>query len=162
MTIAAYKKGKVIGYLTLWPVLSKTLDRLLSFEITESEVDLQKDILTYEIDNTSICWYVSGLGIDNKERGRKNSPIILKQLIDGAYDVAREMLKPRNIRIERIGAVTYSRSAENLCIKHFGMRVIKEASYEVEGYVPKAVCVNIDSSNVPFIDELRRVLQNEP
>jgi Predicted HD superfamily hydrolase len=158
MTIGAYKRGKLIGYLTLWPVMAETLDRLLSFEITESEVDLKNEILTYDIENVSICWYVTGLGVDNEERGRKNSPIILKQLIDEAINLAREMLQPRSIKVTKIGAITYSRSAENLCLRHFGMSVIKYASYDIEGYIPKSVCVEVDSSSVPFILELKKSL----
>ena len=157
MTIGAYKCGKIIGYLTLWPITSQLLDRILNFELLESEVDFCHDLYTYEETNISICWYVSGLGISNEERGRKNDPQILLQLIEKAIEVAKDILKPNNIIVERIGAIVYSRAAENLCLRHFGMEVIREADYAIDDFTPKSFCVDVMVSPVDFIKELRTV-----
>lgn len=161
MTIGAYKNDKVIGYLTLWPVSEETLNKLLSFEIMESEVDFQKDIYTYKEKNINLCWYVSGLGVRNEERGRKNDPNILQLLIEKAIHLVREELIPRGITIDKIGAVVYSRTAENLCLRHFNMKVVQMASYDINGYVPKSVCVSIYDSNAKFINEIKKAYEKE-
>lgn len=155
MTIAAYKHKQLVGYLTLWPVTNQILDKLLNFEIYESDVDFQNDIFSYSAKNKNICWYVSGLGVRNDERGRKNDPMILQQLIEKAIMMVKEVLNPRNIKVERIGAVVYSHTAEYLCLRHFGMNVLKKASYDVDGYIPKAVCVNVKDSSADFIKRIR-------
>lgn len=159
MTIAAYKNGKVIGYLTLWPVSENTLNKLLNFEILESDVDFESALYTYKETNIDMCWYVSGLGVCNEERGRKNDPMILQLLIEHAEKLAQNILKPNNIKISKIGAVVYSYTAEKLCLKHYGMKVIKEASYDVGGYIPKAVCVDVYSSESKFINNLKNILE---
>lgn len=158
MTIAAYKNNRVIGYLTLWPVNEKTLNKLLNFEILESDVDFNKDIFTYQENNIDICWYVSGLGVANEERGRKNDPMILQLLIDHVDVLAENILKPHNIKISKIGAVVYSYTSEKLCLKHYGMTVYKEASYKVGEYTPKSVCVDVKMSSSKFIKNLNNIL----
>lgn len=158
MTIGAYKHGKIIGYLTLWPITSQLLDSVLNFDLLESEINYERELYTYDESNIKICWYVSGLGISNEERGRRNDPLILQQLIEKALGLAKDILKPKKIIVERIGAIVYSRVAENLCLRHFGMKVVKEADYSIDGYIPKAVCVDVASSSVVFIKELRNIL----
>lgn len=158
MTIGAYKKGKLIGYLTFWPVTSKTLDKLLSFDIFESNLDFDNDILTYETYNTNICWYVSGLGVVEGERLR-NYPHILKSMIDKSLELIKNILKPNNILIERIGATVYTPAAERLCIRHFDMYEVNKASYSIGGFLPKSYVVDVNEATCDIICKMRE-LQN--
>lgn len=162
MTIAAYKGSKLIGYLTLWPVAETLLDKLLNFELLESDLNFGSDLFTYDEENIDICWYVSGLGVCNEERGLNNHPAVLQELFNKSIDLASEVIKPKGIRINRIGAVVYTRTAELLCMRHFNMSICKIADYSVDNYVPKSVAIDLRTeTNSDYIQRLKKIINIE-
>jgi hypothetical protein len=162
MTIAAYKGSKLIGYLKLWPVAETLLDKLLNFELLESDLNFESDLFTYDEENIDICWYVSGLGVCNEERGLNNHPAVLQELFNKSIDLASEVIKPKGIRINRIGAVVYTRTAELLCMRHFNMSICKTADYSVDNYVPKSVAIDLRTeTNSDYIKRLKNIINIE-